>query len=162
MEPLESTSIHLIQSSIARLMSLFPTKNFESSNRDIFNRQTIFEYERIRDFLILHYKATARNDSDFWNYCRTMSVPETLTQKIDQFVETGNIMRENNELFSEISWLEVFHGQGIQPKDYHPLVDAMPQAELERRMRHIEKVYDTALAQMPTQEEFIRRYCQAT
>lgn len=161
MEPLESTSIHLIQSGIARLMSYFPDKNFNPYDIALYNKQSQFECERIRDFLILHYKATERDDSEFWNYCRTMAIPSSLEEKIEQFKENGNIYRDNQELFNETSWLEVFHGQRIQPKSYHPLVDVLSQEELERRMDHIQTVYRNAVEQMPSQTQFIARFCQA-
>ncbi|MGJ8680022.1 tryptophan halogenase family protein [Paraglaciecola sp.] len=156
MEPLESTSIHLIQSTIARLMSLFPNREFNQHDIDLFNSQADFEYERIRDFIILHYKATQRDDSEFWNYCRTMSVPDTLNQKISQFMENGQIHRTNMELFNDTSWLEVFHGQGFHPKGYHPLVDVVPDDELTRRLEHIKKVIDKSVDAMPSQQEFMQ------
>ncbi len=159
MEPLESTSIHLVQSAVARLMSLFPDRNFNSQDIDYFNEQTHFEYDRIRDFLILHYKATQRDDSAFWEYCQHMSIPATLQQKIDQFKSNGRIFRSNQELFNDVSWLEVFHGQGIQPEGYHPLVDLVPQAELERRVARIEDVVVRSAGVMPSHAEFIAQHC---
>ena len=161
MEPLESTSIHLIQSSIARLMALFPNREFNPYDIAMFNQQTHFEYDRIRDFIILHYKATERTDSGFWNYCRNMAIPESLQQKIDQFKANGQIHRVNQELFSEISWLEVFHGQRIHPARYHPLVDRVPEKELERRVAKIEEVVSRSVELMPTQAEFIEMNCRA-
>ncbi|KXI27073.1 tryptophan halogenase family protein [Paraglaciecola hydrolytica] len=160
-EPLESTSIHLVQSGIARLMSLFPNRDFNQHDIDLFNQQTDFEYERIRDFIILHYKATERSDSEFWNYCRTMSIPDSLKQKIDQFMENGQIHRTNMELFNDTSWLEVFHGQGMHPKSYHPLVDLVADDELKRRMAFIKNVIDKSVEAMPSQQEFIQHYCLA-
>lgn len=161
MEPLESTSIHLVQSAIARLMALFPTKEFNQSVIDLFNEQSDFEFERIRDFLILHYCATERTDSDFWNYCRTMDIPEQLRQKIEVFKANGQVHRFNNELFNEISWVEVLCGQRIQPEGYHPLVEVMSDEELEQRMNHIKRVIDTAVDYMPSHREFINQHCKA-
>lgn len=161
MEPLESTSIHLVQSAIARLLSFFPNKHFDQEDIDEYNRQTHFEFDRIRDFLILHYYATNRDDSDFWNYCRTMSVPEELTQKIEQFKKNGRIYRNNGEMFGDLSWLEVMHGQGIRPRSYHPIVDVMPKDELLRRMENIKSVIARSVEVMPSHAEFIAEHCKA-
>lgn len=161
MEPLESTSIHLVQSAIARLLSFFPNKYFDQEDIDEFNRQTHFEFDRIRDFLILHYYATKRDDSDFWNYCRTMSVPEDLTQKIEQFKKNGRIYRYNGEMFGDLSWFEVMLGQGIRPRSYHPIVDVMPRDELMRRMDNIKSVIERSVDIMPSHAEFIAEYCRA-
>lgn len=159
MEPLESTSIHLVQSAIARLLSLFPDRNFAREDIDEYNRQTHFEMDRIRDFLILHYCATERDDSEFWNYCRTMDIPDSLAQKIDQFRANGRIVRANSELFNELSWMEVMLGQGIVPRSYHPLVDAMSEEQFSGRMREIQSVMQNSVAAMPSHREFIRRHC---
>lgn len=161
MEPLESTSIHLIQSSIGRLMSFFPNKSFDQVDIDEFNRQADFEVEKIRDFLILHYHATERNDSDFWNYCRTMSIPPELTQKIEQFKKNGRIFRNSNEMFSDLSWLEVMYGQGIRPQAYHPLVDRMPDEEIARRLESVKRVIDKSVDYMPTHAQYIAENCKA-
>jgi tryptophan halogenase len=161
MEPLESTSLHLVQSTIARLMSFFPNKYFDQEDIDEFNRQSHFEIDRIRDFLILHYYATTRDDSDFWNYCRTMSVPEELTQKIEQFKKNGRIYRNSGEMFNDLSWLEVMHGQGIRPRSYHPVVDMMPKDELLRRMENIKSVIARSVEVMPSHAEFIAEHCKA-
>ncbi|AQT60606.1 tryptophan halogenase family protein [Cellvibrio sp. PSBB023] len=161
MEPLESTSLHLVQSTIARLMSFFPNKSFDQEDIDEFNRQASFEVEKIRDFLILHYHATERNDSDFWNYCRTMSIPEDLTQKIEQFKKNGRIYRNNTEMFNELSWFEVMHGQGIHPHAYHPLVDRMSNDEIAKRLEGIRGVIEKSVDYMPTHAEFIAEHCKA-
>jgi len=161
MEPLESTSLHLVQSALARLMVFFPNKNFDSEDVDEFNRQAHFEYDRIRDFLILHYCATERTDSDFWNYCRTMSVPPELTQKIEQFKKNGRIFRTSNEMFNDLSWLEVMYGQGIRPQSYDPLVDRMPKEEIIKRMQGIRNVIEKSVDYMPTRAEFIADNCRA-
>jgi tryptophan 7-halogenase len=161
MEPLESTSIHLVQSALARLMSLFPNKNFDQEDINEFNRQSHFEYDKIRDFLILHYHATERNDSAFWNYCRTMSVPDSLTQKIEQFKKNGRIFRDNNEMFNDLSWLEVMHGQGIRPRGYHPLVDRLPQKDVAALLADVKNVIDDCVNFMPTHAQFIEENCKA-
>ena len=162
MEPLESTSIHLVQSAIARIMSVFPRKRISQVEIDIYNEQVGFEYERIRDFLILHYKVTSRNDSAFWNYCREMPVPDSLMQKIAVFKENAHVHRFNSELFNEISWVEVMLGQGIHPKGYHPLVDVVSSDEFTRRITHIKKVLDTAIDYLPSHENYITQNCKAS
>lgn len=159
MEPLESTSIHLVQSTLSKFFSFFPHCGFDKVDIDEFNRQVNFELERIRDFLILHYVATKRNDSDFWNFCRNMEIPETLRQKIDQFVCSGRIFRFNNEMFSDLSWFEVMLGQGLVPGGYNPLVDVIPENTLDDRLESIKRVIKNSLAHMPSHEEFIKQYC---
>ncbi|MCU4674049.1 tryptophan 7-halogenase [Catenovulum sp. 2E275] len=161
MEPLESTSIHLIQSAIARLMSLFPDKSFHQANIDEFNRQTHFEYDSIRDFIILHYKATQREDSVFWRYCKNMSVPDSLKEKLELFQQHGHVNRFNNELFNENSWVEVLFGQNIEPKGYHPMVDIMPTEQLKQNLAGIENVVKQCVDYMPSQQAFINQFCKA-
>lgn len=161
MEPLESTSIHLVQAGLAKFFSFFPRKEIDQEDIDEFNRQTTFEYEYIRDFLILHYYATERSDSAFWNYCRTMDVPETLTRKIALFKSNGRIFRFNNELFSDMSWFEVMYGQGCRPRRYDAMVDIFTDEELGRRMDSIKGVINRSVDRMPTHQEFIERYCRA-
>ena len=159
MEPLESTSIHLIQANIARLAQLFPDQGFNPADIDEFNRQADFEMERIRDFLILHYKATERDDSEFWNHCRTMAIPATLQAKIDLFSSNARIFREATEMFSEISWFEVFIGQHIRPRSYHPLVDAVDEAQVAKVLANVESTIRRCVEVMPTHAEFIADNC---
>lgn len=161
MEPLESTSIHLVQSSIARLMNFFPNKNFDQEDIDEFNRQADFEFEKIRDFLILHYHVTERDDSEFWRYCRNMNIPEALTQKIEQFKRNGRIYRNSSEMFNDLSWLEVMHGQGIRPQSYHPLVDRMSLADIQQRLEGVKRVIDKSVDYMPSHAQFIAEHCKA-
>jgi tryptophan halogenase len=157
LEPLESTSIHLVQSGIARLMSLFPTLDFDDVEMARFNEQTIQEYVDIRDFLVLHYKATTRDDNEFWNYCRTLEPPEGLANKLEMFRSNGRIYRERNELFTETSWLAVMVGQGIEPHGYHPAADLLPDDETLQRLAHIREVVGATAQMMPTQDEFLRQ-----
>ncbi|MEJ6000208.1 tryptophan halogenase family protein [Paucibacter soli] len=161
MEPLESTSIHLIQSTISRLATFFPDQSFNPADIDEFNRQADFEFERIRDFLILHYKATRRDDSAFWNYCRNMPIPDTLQAKIELFESNGRVFREANEMFSEISWVEVFLGQHIVPRSYHPLVDAMDKGKIIDFMRNVETTMKRCVEVMPSHADFVQQYCRA-
>lgn len=155
MEPLESTSIHLVQTGIARLMALFPDKRFAQVDIDAYNDRTLFEYERIRDFLVLHYKASKRDDSAFWRHCRTIAMPETLQQKIDQFESAGRIFREKNELFTESSWLAVLYGQGIRPQGWNPMAERFDQQDMIKRLDGVRDVIWRAADAMPTHADFI-------
>jgi len=157
LEPLESTSIHLVQSGIARLMSLFPTLDFDGAEIARFNEQTIQEYVDIRDFLVLHYKGTTRDDSDFWNYCRTLDPPDGLAYKLKMFRSNGRIYREHNELFTETSWLAVMVGQGMEAQGYHPAADLLPDDETLKRLAHIREIIATTAKLMPSQDEFLRQ-----
>ena len=155
MEPLESTSIHLIQSSIARLTAFFPHDGFDQADIDEFNAHSDFETVKIRDFLILHYHATARDDSPFWDYCRTMDVPESLQQKMALFRSNGRVFRDNMEMFAEMSWVQVMYGQGIHPHGYHGLVDLQPEAKVESFVGNVREVIGKCVAQMPSHDAFI-------
>jgi tryptophan halogenase len=134
LEPLESTSIHLIQSGIARLLALFPERQIDPSLIEEYNAQADFEYAAIRDFLILHYHATERDDTEFWRYCRAMDIPTGLREKMQLFERSARIVRFNTELFDVPSWLQVMIGQGISPRSYHPMVNAASEADLARYM----------------------------
>lgn len=161
MEPLESTSIHLAQSAIAKLLAFFPRDEIKSVDVDMFNAMTVTEYEQIRDFLILHYHQTKRDDSDFWNHVRTMDVPDNLKQKMQLYKETGRIFRQNEELFTDTSWLAVMEGQELEAQSYHPVVDAMGEDELQRRMESIRSVIANSANVMPTHQDFIDQHCKA-
>jgi tryptophan halogenase len=155
LEPLESTSIHMVQSGIARLMTLFPSRRFDQLEIDRYNDLTVQEYVDIRDFLILHYNATERDDSDFWNYCRTMDVPDELRYKVDMFRRNGRVLREHNELFTETSWLSIMVGQGIEAADYHPAADILPDAETLQRLAHIREVVAETAGLLPMQRDYL-------
>lgn len=161
MEPLESTSIHLIQNGIAKLLSLFPDRNFDPSAIAEYNRKCTFDYERIRDFIILHYFANKRTDSPFWLRCQQMAIPDTLQTKLDLFRSTGRIFREHEELFIEIGWFQVLTGQGIEPESYHPLADAISSDQLAQFLGDLRKIIGNAAARLPRHEEFIARNCAA-
>jgi tryptophan 7-halogenase len=161
MEPLESQSIYLIQVAIARLMMMFPDRGFEPADIARFNRVMQWEYERIRDFLVLHFFATERNDTPYWDYCRNMKIPEYLAEKIALFKGRGRIFRENEELFAETSWFAVFVGQGILPRGHDPLVDVMPPADLRDRLARVRDVVRKSVDVMPAHFDFIARHCAA-
>lgn len=161
LEPLESTAIYLIQAGLNRLMSLFPTADCEQVLQDAYNEQSAFEYERIRDFLILHYHATQRDDTEFWNYVRTMSVPDALKSYIDLFAANGQFFRNGNELFGLTSWVQVMLGQGIVPRTYHPAVDWVSDEDMLALVNHVEDVVASNVTLMPQHEDFIQRCCAA-
>jgi tryptophan 7-halogenase len=161
MEPLESTSIYMIQSGIARLLSNFPDKSFASIDRDHYNRTIAYESEQIRDFLILHYHATSRDDTPFWNYCRTMPIPESLTEKMNIFINNGRTFRENEELFNSTSWFAVLMGQGLKPRRYDPVVDSLSLEETQKRLEEIRQVVINSANYMPTHDDFIKQNCAA-
>ena len=155
LEPLESTSIHLVQTAIARLLSLFPTRRCSPAEIDRFNVETAREYVDIRDFLVLHYCATERDDTAFWDYCRNLDPPEGLKEKLAMFRSSGRVYREHNELFTETSWLSVMVGQGIPAGGYHPVADLLPDVETLERLAHIRQVVAHTAEQMPRQEQFL-------
>jgi tryptophan halogenase len=162
LEPLESTSIHLVQSGLAHLMTLFPDRRFSAPEIEQYNRVVTSEYERVRDFLVLHYHASGRSDSPFWNYCRTMSIPDLLQHRLEVFKERGRIFRESSELFNDNSWFAVLIGQDLRPLGYDPLVDLLTEEELRRRMTHIKDTIGKCVNTMPLHREFIARHCAAT
>jgi tryptophan 7-halogenase len=158
-EPLESTSIHLIGRSIIRLLQMFPTNGINSWDVDEFNQQTVHELEHIRDFIILHYHVTNRQDTPFWNACRTMDIPTSLRHRIELFRETGRVFRVPNELFAENSWIQVMMGQGIVPKQHHQVADLMNDVELSRFLDSIKSTVDNTVAQLPKHQAYVEQYC---
>jgi tryptophan halogenase len=162
LEPLESTSIHLIHTAISRIIGYFPHGGFDAADIAVYNAVTQNEYERIRDFLILHYKLTRRDDSAFWNYCRTMPIPEALQMKIDLFAANGRTLRESEDLFTEMSWLQVMVGQGLMPRGYHPFADLRTADEVAGYLQNIEGVIAQCVRVMPTQARFIAEHCAAS
>ncbi|RYE73804.1 MAG: tryptophan 7-halogenase, partial [Oxalobacteraceae bacterium] len=161
MEPLESTSIHLIQSGISKLLELFPGNGINEVLVDRYNDQLAFEFERIRDFLVLHYKATEREDTPFWRQCRDMAIPPSLQANIDLFQDSGRFFRNHNEMFAEISWVQVMVGQGILPRTYHPLVDQVSDDDTYRFIASVERTISDCAAAMPPHQAFIDRHCAA-
>jgi tryptophan 7-halogenase len=161
MEPLESTSIFMIQSGIARLGQLFPAGDFSQVVIDRYNDQAAFEAERIRDFLILHYNATERNDTPFWDYCRTMDIPQSLKNNIQLFKDSGRFFRNAEEMFGLVSWVQVMLGQRIAPAGYHPQVDQLADHDLYQYVAHVEKVIASCVDAMPEHQAFIDRFCKA-
>jgi tryptophan halogenase len=161
LEPLESTSLHLVQAGLFRLLRFFPDQSFDPANTAEFNRQTDIEYERIRDFIILHYKATERDDTPFWNYCRTVEVPDTLKHRMDLWMANGRMFKEDLGMFAEQSWVQVMIGQGRIPRGYDPRVDSKGEAELQNYLNGITRVIDTCVSQMPSHADFVANNCLA-
>ncbi|MEL6568427.1 MAG: tryptophan halogenase family protein [Pseudomonadota bacterium] len=159
MEPLESTSIHLVQTGIARLISLFPDRRFSRVGIDAYNARTLFEYERVRDFLVLHYTATKRDDTPFWRHCQNLPQPDSLREKVEQFEASGRVFREANELFTVSSWLSVMLGQGIQPTGWTPLVERFEVDDMSKRLEQVADVVDRAANAMPTHADYIAENC---
>lgn len=155
LEPLESTSIHLIQSAVMRLVHLFPHKGVNESLVEEYNKQTALEYEQIKDFLILHYHVNQRDDSDFWRDMRSMKIPDSLAHKIEIFKENGRLFRDHNDLFNENSWLQVMLGQGVIPQDYHPLANNLSVEKINEMLTEIKKIKREPLNQLPSHDQFI-------
>ncbi len=161
MEPLESTSILLIQQAIARLLEFFPDKNFDPVVEDEYNRQAILEYERIRDFLILHYKLNERIGEPFWDYCRNMEIPVSLALKIAVFRSRGQTVIHEGDSFLDPSWISMFHGLGVTPAAYDPLADQLDVAEIRNLLAERRSFLLRAVQSMPTQAAFIAKHCRA-
>ncbi|MFU7528997.1 tryptophan halogenase family protein [Qipengyuania sp. ASV99] len=161
MEPLESTSIHLINTGIDKFLSLLSLDGVTQAQQDTFNRLTGREYARIRDFLILHYNATSRTDSDFWNYVRTMDVPDTLIEKVEIFKANGQIFREEDELFTETSWAAVMMGQGVTMGGHNPMAESLDSAKTREEIDEMEQSIRFLVQHMPGHGEYLSRYCPA-
>lgn len=161
MEPLESTSIHLIQRAVLRLLRMLPMGAI--SERDIaeFNDQQMQDMLHIRDFLILHYKATERRDSEFWHYVGEMPVPQSLTHRMDLFRETARVFRRNEELFQENSWVQVMMGQGIMPAAHHPIAAKLSNAEVAKLLGMIRDNIAQTVAALPEHHAYVAHYCGA-
>ncbi|MBC6402579.1 MAG: tryptophan 7-halogenase [Hyphomonadaceae bacterium] len=159
LEPLESTSIHLIQSNVSRLMELFPTRHMPRHSIDEYNKRTTREFDCIRDFLVLHYHRTDRTDSEFWTRCRTMKVPDTLTHKMNLFTETGIVYKDHEDLFSESSWVQVMLGQGLRPKAWHSMADRISDLQLSEFLNNVKTIIAKTVDKIPSHEDFVKNYC---
>ncbi len=161
-EPLESTSIHLFQRAIIRLMLMFPSNGIKASERDQFNSETSIELDNIRDFIIFHYHVTDRKDTAFWRYCRSMPIPDSLQHRMDLFKQSGKVFKKAEELFGETSWVQVMMGQGLMPDDYHPIVDQMSDNELKTFLDTIKAGVKRKVDNWPDHNDFISHYCKST
>ena len=160
MEPLESTSIHLIQAAIAKLIALFPDRNLDPLVTDEYNRLAIAEFERIRDFIILHYKLTSRTDSELWRYCGAMEVPDTVTWKIEHFRKNGRLVQRDADLFGPPSWLAVHVGQGNMPGGTDPLLPLRGTDHADY-LKKLAGALVRAAEAMPSHADYIVRNCAA-
>lgn len=162
LEPLESTSLHLIQSGVVRLVKMFPRMRIEKSLVDEYNQQSKLEFEQIRDFIILHYHQNQRTDSEFWTRCREMSIPDSLRHKIELFRSSGHVHREKSDLFTEIAWYQVMMGQNLLPEDYHPMADTLSKAQLAGFMGDLKSLMQGTAGQLSEHEQYIARHCQSS
>ncbi len=161
LEPLESTSIYLIQMGISKFISLFPDGSNSPVIRDEYNRQMQLLFAQVRDFIILHYCATERDDTPFWTYCKNMEIPDSLKHKLELFKAAGRIFRYEDELFSKNSWTAVLFGQNIHPKSVDPIVSNLPISSVDRSLTSMRNAMSKAVPQMPTHADFINKYCKA-
>ena len=161
LEPLESTSLHLIQTSIARFIKLFPAHPDCELSAHAYNLQAKNEFEKIRDFIILHYKLTEREDSVFWRQCKQMDIPHSLAHKLKLFKQTGKVVRENDELFAEVAWQQVFIGQGLNPDDYNSIVDSLSSEQLNDLFSTLKTLITSTVEQLPTHKDFLAKIKKA-
>jgi tryptophan halogenase len=161
LEPLESTSIHLVTTAILRLMKLFPFGGNTSMQAQQFNSETQLELETVRDFVILHYHQTQRNDSAFWDHYRTMEIPESLVHRMAMFRENGYAWPDDVGLFRVDSWVQVMMGQGLMPKQHHSAGRVLPADGLKQQMMTLRNRIDNCVSQMPEHGDFIQSYCRA-
>ncbi|MCS5583900.1 MAG: tryptophan 7-halogenase [Pseudomonadales bacterium] len=161
LEPLESTSIHLIQRGIIRLMQMFPYGGINQPDQHEFNQQMSDEYEFIRDFIIMHYHITERTDTEFCGRNSAMSIPGSLQHRLSLFQESGRVFQAEGDVFGENSWTQVMLGQGLTPASYHPIVDMMSDHELRQFMRHQLQRVELVIKQLPDHNAFIAKYCPA-
>jgi tryptophan halogenase len=155
LEPLESTGLHLVQTGITRLLTLFPVCRYSPGDIEEYNRLTVMEHERIRDFLILHFKATQRGDSPFWDDCRGMEIPDTLRTKLELYRDSGRIAMFDEEHFGEDSWLSLLLGQNIDPQDYDPLADVLDVGEVRAALLHMRSLVRDAVGALPGHSQYI-------
>ncbi|MEH0195235.1 tryptophan halogenase family protein [Caulobacter sp. CCNWLY153] len=160
-EPLESTSIHMIQAGVTKLLALFPRNGVDPLEIDEYNRLTAEQVDRIRDFVILHFHATRRDDTDYWRYLSSMTVPDSLARRMELFAHRGRWFPSEYDLFHEPNWLAVLLGQGIVPEEWDPLVDSLPEDQVRQRLSHLSALIARTAEAMPDHAEFVARYCGA-
>ncbi len=161
LEPLESTSIHLVQSCLTRFISMMPRTEFRQAVIDEYNRMVVADYINVKDFLIAHYKITEREDTPFWKHCKNMDIPDSLKARLEIFSNIGFANVTLTELFKETSWFAVLFGQGFFPKDYHPVADAISTDELKLRLSRVRTAITDRIATLPVHDDFIAKHCAA-
>ena len=154
MEPLESTSIHLVTSGVYHLLEHFPDKHFDPVNIELYNRELIVECERVRDFIVLHYCLSKRDDAPFWQYCRSMAIPDTLRERIELYGATGRIRPLPGELFTDSSWFYIFEGSGVRPAAFDPLLEVVPKAKLREILTSMTDATAAAVRAAPTHDSY--------
>jgi tryptophan 7-halogenase len=160
-DPLEATGLHLAQTGITRLLTLFPVRRFSPLDIEEYNRLAIMESERIRDFRILHFKATQRRDSPFWEQCRNMQIPDTLQSKVELFKRCGRLAMFDEEHFGEDSWLSLLLGQNLIPQDYDPLADVLDVEDARAALLRMRSMIKSAVDTMPSHAQFIQQHCSS-
>jgi len=160
-EPLESTGIHLFQKAVIRLLQMFPQNGFNQADIDEYNQQSQEEGLNIRDFIIMHYHVTEREDSKFWRYCKNMDIPDSLKHRLALFEETGRVFKKHGDLFGETSWVQCLLGQGMIPKAYHPIVDVMKDDELEKFLDNAKMNVRKKVNNWPNHIDFINHHCKS-
>ena len=158
-EPLELTSIHLVQAGIARLIAMFPDRRFNPLERDEYNKQMQIQFEWVRDFVILHYKAMEQAQSEFWKQCAAMEIPSSLENKMEQFRNKARIFAEGVELFPRQSWIAVMLGQNILPDEYEPVVDGLDEDKVSQALEHLRRIIQDSANMLPPHGEFVRQCC---
>ncbi|MFZ5551232.1 MAG: tryptophan halogenase family protein [Pseudomonadota bacterium] len=161
LEPLESTSIQLIMDAVARLIELFPDRDCQRGLAAEFNRRSARQYESIRDFIILHYKLTQRTDSEFWRYCASMPIPDTLAHQIEVYRESGRVVILDKDSFAEPSWISIMHGQGLEPRANDPFAGLVDEQALRTHFTRLRQAIAGTVAGMPDHAAFIERYAKA-
>jgi len=154
LEPLESTSIHLVMSGVYKLLEHFPDRAFDPENIASYNAEAIEETERIRDFIVLHYCLSQRDDAPLWRYCRSMQLPDSLAQRIELYQRTGRIRIKAGELFSDLSWFYIFNGMGVTPRTYDPLMDVVGDAQLRDILTKLAQSTAAVVASAPSHDSY--------
>ncbi|MDN4502532.1 tryptophan 7-halogenase [Alteromonadaceae bacterium BrNp21-10] len=161
LEPLESTAIHLVSKTLALFVRMFPDRECNPLIMDEFNRRVRADYQEIRDFLVLHYCASDRVDTEFWRWCKNMKVPPSLQRKLDYFQVAGGLIPGVEELFQPSSWYAILTGMAILPNSYNPTVDALDYKKLQQSLNAGKQAIENIVQQQPSHEDFIKEYCQA-
>lgn len=159
LEPLESTSLHLIQTAIMRLVRLFPTKQVSEQLIKTYNNEAQNEYEMIRDFIILHYKATERDDSEYWRYCQSMSLPKSLEERLALYKEHGHLIIHDKELFKQENWMAVLAGQNLLPEGVGPVVAAKNELDIDKSFDAIHKNMKKFAYSAKSHEMYLMQTC---
>jgi tryptophan halogenase len=160
-EPLQSTRLHLVETAIARLLSLFPHDPAEGAEAAEYNRLTANEADRIRDFLIARYKTNGRLGEPFWDACRVMAVPDELAYRIELYRSRGAVVLYDGETFEPRDWISLFDEQGVRPRRHDPLADAIPVEQLDRHLARLREVIINGIRPMPTHAQYLSRHCAA-